>query len=122
VAKILLVDDAAIMRMMLQEILEEAGHTIVGEAENGQEAFDKYKELKPDLTLMDITMPNVDGIKAVQMIKEFDPGAKIIMCSAMGQKELVLKAIKCGAKDFIIKPFQEKRVIEAVNRVLGSSL
>ncbi|HOK41078.1 MAG TPA: response regulator [bacterium] len=121
-AKILLVDDAAIMRMMLQEILEEAGHTIVGEAENGQEAFDKYKELKPDLTLMDITMPNVDGIKAVQMIKEFDPGAKIIMCSAMGQKELVLKAIKCGAKDFIIKPFQEKRVIEAVNRVLGSSL
>lgn len=118
-ANILLVDDAAIMRMMLQEILEEAGHTIVGEAENGEEALEKYKELKPDLTLMDITMPKVDGIQGVVLIKEFDKTAKIVMCSAMGQKELVLKAIKSGAKDFIIKPFEEKRVVEAVNRVLG---
>lgn len=118
-ANILLVDDAAIMRMMLQEILEDAGHKIVGEAENGQEGFEKYKELKPDIVLMDITMPTVDGIKSVQMIKEFDKDAKIIMCSSMGQKELVLKAIKLGAKDFIIKPFQDKRVVESVNRVLG---
>ncbi len=118
-ANILLVDDAAIMRMMLQEILEDAGHTVIGEAENGQEAIDKYKELKPDLVLMDITMPKVDGLKGVQMIKDFDKSAKIVMCSAMGQKELVLKAIKAGAKDFIIKPFEEKRVVESVNRVLG---
>lgn len=118
-ANILLVDDAAIMRMMLQEILEEAGHSIAGEAENGEEALEKYKELKPDLVLMDITMPKVDGIQGVVLIKEFDKTAKIVMCSAMGQKELVLKAIKSGAKDFIIKPFEEKRVVEAVNRVLG---
>ena len=95
-ANILLVDDAAVMRMMLQEILEDAGHAVVGEAENGQEALDKYKELKPDLVLMDITMPKVDGLKGVQLIKEFDRGSKIVMCSAMGQKELVLKAIKAG--------------------------
>lgn len=118
-AKILLVDDAAVMRMMLQDILESEGFEIVGEAENGAEAFEKYKELKPDLVLMDITMPKVDGIKGVQLIREFDVNAKIIMCSAMGQKELVLNAIKMGAKDFIIKPFEEKRVIESVKRILS---
>ena len=118
-AKFLIVDDSEIFRRKLTKIVTNLGHKVIGHAEDGNIGFERYKELKPDIVLMDITMPKVDGLKGVQMIKEFDRQAKIVMCSAMGQKELVLKAIKAGAKDFIIKPFDEKRVVESVNRVVN---
>lgn len=116
---ILLVDDAAFMRMMIKDILTKDGFDILGEAENGAIAVDKYKELTPDLVIMDITMPEMDGIEAVKAIKEINPDAKIIMCSAMGQQAMVIEAIQAGAKDFIVKPFQADRVLEAVKKVLG---
>lgn len=116
---ILLVDDAAFMRMMIKDILSKNGYEILGEAENGAKAIEKYKELNPDLVIMDITMPEVDGIQAVKAIKEINPDAKIIMCSAMGQQAMVIEAIQAGAKDFIVKPFQADRVLEAVKKVLG---
>ncbi|SHG92863.1 response regulator [Tepidibacter thalassicus] len=116
---ILLVDDAAFMRMMIKDILVKNGYEVVGEAENGAKAIEKYKELKPDLVVMDITMPEVDGIQAVKEIKKIDPNANIIMCSAMGQQAMVIEAIQSGAKDFIVKPFQADRVLEAVKKVLG---
>ncbi len=117
--RILIVDDAAFMRMMLKDILTKNGYTVVGEAENGLVAIEKYKELKPDLVTMDITMPEMDGITAVKEIKKIDPGAKIIMCSAMGQQAMVIDSIQAGAQDFIVKPFQPERVLEAVEKVLG---
>ena len=116
---ILICDDAAFMRMMIKDILTKNGYTIVGEAENGQKAVEKYNETKPDLVMMDITMPEVDGIAALKKIKGSDPNAKIIMCSAMGQQAMVIEAIQSGAKDFIVKPFQAERVIEAVKKVVG---
>ncbi|SHJ43519.1 response regulator [Tepidibacter formicigenes] len=116
---ILLVDDAAFMRMMIKDILVKNGYEVVGEAENGAKAIEKYKELKPNLVVMDITMPEVDGIQAVKEIKKMDPNANIIMCSAMGQQAMVIEAIQSGAKDFIVKPFQADRVLEAVKKVLG---
>ena len=116
---ILIVDDATFMRMMIKDVLVKNGFTIAGEAENGAKAVDKYKELNPDLVIMDITMPEVDGIQAVREIKKIDPSAKIIMCSAMGQQAMVIEAIQAGAKDFIVKPFQADRVIEAVKKVLS---
>lgn len=116
--KILIVDDAAFMRMMIKDILAKNGYEIVGEAENGQVAVEKYKDLKPDLVTMDITMPEMDGIAAVKEIKSFDPSAIIIMCSAMGQQSMVIDAIQAGAKDFIVKPFQPERVLEAVGKAL----
>jgi len=116
---ILLVDDAAFMRMMIKDILIKNGYDVVGEAENGAKAIEKYKELKPSLVVMDITMPEVDGIQAVKEIKKIDPNATIIMCSAMGQQSMVIEAIQSGAKDFIVKPFQADRVLEAVKKVLG---
>ncbi len=118
-ARILIVDDAAFMRMMIKDILTKNGYQIVGEAENGSVAVEKYKELKPDLTTMDITMPEMDGISAVKEIREFDPNANIIMCSAMGQQAMVIDAIQAGAKDFIVKPFQPDRVLEAVRKALA---
>ncbi|MBV4445925.1 response regulator [Clostridium tyrobutyricum] len=118
-AKVLIVDDAAFMRMMIKDILEKGGFEIVGEANNGIKAVELFKKEKPDVITMDITMPDMDGIEAVKAIKEFDPAAKIIMCSAMGQQTMVMDAIKAGAKDFIVKPFQPDRVIEAVTKVLG---
>ncbi|HJV45703.1 MAG TPA: response regulator [Bacillota bacterium] len=118
-ANILIVDDAMFMRAMLKRILEENGHTIVGEASNGEEAVSKYKSLSPDLVTMDITMPDMNGIEAVKSITALDPDAKIIMCSALGHHHMVLDAIKAGAKDFIVKPFQPDRVIEAFKRVLA---
>ncbi|AND85402.1 response regulator [Clostridium tyrobutyricum] len=118
-AKVLIVDDAAFMRMMIKDILEKGGFEIVGEANNGIKAVELFKKEKPDVVTMDITMPDMDGIEAVKAIKEFDPAAKIIMCSAMGQQTMVMDAIKAGAKDFIVKPFQPDRVIEAVTKVLG---
>jgi two-component system chemotaxis response regulator CheY len=106
---------------MLRNILESNGYEVVDEASNGQEAVDKYLKHSPDLVLMDITMPIMDGISAVKAIKEKDPGCKIIMCTALGQKEMVLEAIKSGAKDFIIKPFQAPRVLQSIEKLLGAA-
>lgn len=117
--KILIVDDAAFMRMMIKEILSKNGYEVVGEAQDGTVAIEKYKELKPDLVTMDITMPEMDGIAALKEIKKFDSNAKVIMCSAMGQQAMVIDAIQAGAKDFIVKPFQADRVIEAIKKTLG---
>ena len=116
---ILICDDAAFMRMMIKDILTKNGYNIAGEAENGQKAVEKYAELKPDLVLMDITMPEMDGIEALKRIKAADPNASVIMCSAMGQQAMVIESIQSGAKDFIVKPFQADRVIEAVQKVVG---
>lgn len=116
---ILIVDDAAFMRMMIKDVLTKNGMEVIGEAENGAKAIEKFKELQPTLTIMDITMPEIDGIQAVKEIKKIDPSAKVIMCSAMGQQAMVIEAIQAGAKDFIVKPFQADRVIEAVKKVLG---
>ena len=118
-ARIMVVDDAAFMRMMLKDILSKGGYEVVGEAENGVKAVERYKELTPDLVLMDITMPELDGIGAVKQIKGIDPNAKIIMCSAMGQQAMVLESIQAGAKDFIVKPFQADRILEAVSKAVG---
>lgn len=116
---ILICDDAAFMRMMIKDILTKNGYNIAGEAENGAKAVEKYAELKPDLVLMDITMPEMDGIEALKRIKAADAGASVIMCSAMGQQAMVIESIQSGAKDFIVKPFQADRVIEAVQKVVG---
>ncbi|MBP2642431.1 MAG: response regulator receiver protein [Firmicutes bacterium] len=117
--KVLIVDDAAFMRMMIKDILTKNGFEVVGEAENGAKAVEKWQELRPDLTTMDITMPEMDGITAVKNIKNIDPNAKVIMCSAMGQQAMVIEAIQSGAKDFIVKPFQPDRVLEAIRKVVG---
>ena len=116
---ILICDDAAFMRMMIKDILSKNGYNVAGEAENGARAVEKYAELKPDLVLMDITMPEMDGIQALKKIKETDPSALVIMCSAMGQQAMVIESIQAGAKDFIVKPFQADRVLEAVKKVVG---
>ena len=116
---ILICDDAAFMRMMIKDILTKNGYNVAGEAENGAKAVEKYAEVKPDLVLMDITMPEMDGIQALKKIKSTDPSAMVIMCSAMGQQAMVIEAIQAGAKDFIVKPFQAERVLEAVKKVVG---
>ena len=116
---ILICDDAAFMRMMIKDILVKNGYNIAGEAENGVKAVEKYQETKPDLVLMDITMPEMDGIQALKKIKAIDANASVVMCSAMGQQAMVIEAIQNGAKDFIVKPFQADRVIEAVQKVVG---
>ncbi|WP_027408695.1 response regulator [Anoxybacteroides tepidamans] len=118
-ARILVVDDAAFMRMMIKDILTKNGHEVVAEAADGLQAVEKYKELNPDLVTMDITMPEMDGITALKEIKKLDSNAKVIMCSAMGQQAMVIDAIQAGAKDFVVKPFQADRVIEAINKTLG---
>ena len=118
-AKIMICDDAAFMRMMIKDILTKNGYEIAAEAENVAVAVEKYPDAKPDLVLMDITMPDMDGIQALKKIKEIDPNANIIMCSAMGQQAMVIEAIQSGAKDFIVKPFQAERVLEAVKKVVG---
>ncbi|MBO7335574.1 MAG: response regulator [Lachnospiraceae bacterium] len=117
--RILICDDAAFMRMMIKDILSKNGYEIAGEAENGAIAVDKYAETKPDLVMMDITMPELDGIGALKAIRSKDSGANIIMCSAMGQQAMVIESIQAGAKDFIVKPFQADRVLEAVRKVIG---
>ena len=116
---ILICDDAAFMRMMIKDILTKNGYNVVGKAENGAKGVERYNELKPDLVLMDITMPEMDGIAALKAIKASDPKASVIMCSAMGQQAMVIESIQSGARDFIVKPFQADRVIEAVKKVLG---
>lgn len=118
-ARVLIVDDAAFMRMMIKDILEKNGYEIAGEAANGAIAVEMYNKEKPDVVTMDITMPDMDGIEAVKNIRANDPNAKIIMCSAMGQQSMVMDAIKAGAKDFIVKPFQPDRVLEAIKKVVG---
>jgi len=115
----LICDDAVFMRTMISDILEESGYEIVGQAESGVQAIERYKSLRPDLVTMDIVMPDMGGIDAVREITSFDANAKILMCSAMGQQALVVEAIQAGAKDFVVKPFQPSRVLEAVQRVLG---
>lgn len=117
--RVLIVDDAAFMRMMIKEILIKNGFVVVGEAENGVQAVEKYRELKPDIVTMDIKMPEKDGVAALKDIKAADPGAKIIMCSAMGDQATVIYSIQAGAKDFIVKPFQAERVIESISKVLS---
>lgn len=117
-ANVMIVDDAAFMRMMVKDILSKNGFNVVGEAENGAVAVEKYMDLMPDLVIMDITMPEMDGLQAVREIKKRDAKARIIMCSAMGQQAMVIDAIQSGAKDFIVKPFQADRVVEAVTKAL----
>lgn len=117
--RVLVVDDAAFMRMMIKDILQKGGYEVVGEAEDGKRAIEKFKELKPDLVTMDITMPDMDGITAVKEIRKIDENAVIIMCSAMGQQAMVIDAIQAGAKDFVVKPFQPERVLEAIKKVVG---
>ncbi|MBR5316928.1 MAG: response regulator [Lachnospiraceae bacterium] len=116
---ILICDDAAFMRMMLKDILVKEGFEVVGEAVNGADGVEKYNSLKPDLVTMDITMPEMDGIAALKAIKASDPAAKVIMCSAMGQQAMVVESIQAGARDFIVKPFQKDRVIEAIKKQIG---
>lgn len=118
-AKILLVDDAAFMRMMVKDTLKKNGYTDIYEASDGVGAVESYKELQPDLVIMDITMPNMNGIDALKNIKEYDPNATVVMCSAMGQESMVIESIKLGAKDFIVKPFKPDRIIKTVTGILG---
>ena len=117
--QVLICDDAAFMRMMLKDILVKEGYEVVGEAVNGADGVEKYGSLKPDLVTMDITMPEMDGISALKAIRQNDPNAKVIMCSAMGQQAMVVESIQAGAKDFIVKPFQKDRVIEAIKKQIG---
>lgn len=117
--KIMLVDDAAFMRMMIKDTLSKNGFTDIVEANNGQVAVTTYSAEKPDLVIMDITMPVMDGLEALRQIKQMDPGANIIMCSAMGQEAMVVDALKQGAKDFIVKPFKPDRIMKTVNSILG---
>jgi two-component system chemotaxis response regulator CheY len=116
--KILIVDDAAFMRMMIKDSLSKNGYANVIEASDGQIAYETYQAERPDLTIMDITMPNMDGIKALQAIKAFDGNAKVVMCSAMGQESMVVDAIRYGALDFIVKPFKPDRILQTVNKIL----
>ncbi len=116
--KILVVDDAGFMRKMVQTHLSGAGYTDFVEAEDGQKAVEQYQAVKPDLVIMDITMPNMDGIQALGEIKKLDPGAKVVMCSAMGQESMVMDAIKLGALDFIVKPFKQDRIVQTVSKLL----
>jgi two-component system chemotaxis response regulator CheY len=118
-ARVLVVDDAAFMRKMVSDALAKGGHEVVGEAGNGAEAIARYQELKPEVTTLDITMPEKDGITALKEIIELDPSARVVMCSALGQESKVLESIKLGAKDFVVKPFQADRVLEAVGKALG---
>ncbi|MCK8823819.1 response regulator [Fuchsiella alkaliacetigena] len=116
---VLIVDDAQFMRTMLSKLVEEEGYEVVGEAVNGIDAVQKYQELNPDLVTMDITMPEMDGIEAMVEIKKVDPDAKIIVCSAMGQKPMVVDALEAGAEDFIVKPIKPEKVKEAMKNILS---
>ncbi len=118
-AKILIVDDAAFMRMMVKDTLSKNGYTDLYEAADGLQAVEVYNEVKPDLVIMDITMPNMDGLDALRAIMGQNPGANVVMCSAMGQEAMVIDAIKSGAKDFIVKPFKPERIIKTVEQLLG---
>jgi two-component system chemotaxis response regulator CheY len=114
--RILITDDALFMRVTLKNILTQNGFEVVGEASNGREAVELYEQLKPDVVFMDITMPEMDGLAALKAIRAKDSNAYVVMCTAMGQKQIVLEAIQHGAKDFIVKPFQPERIVEAVQK------
>ena len=115
--RIMLVDDAAFMRMMLKNILQEGGYEVVAEGKDGNDGVAKFKEFKPDITILDITMPEKDGLQALKEIKAADPSAVVVMCSAMGQQAMVVDSIQSGAKDFIVKPFDKDRVLEAIGKL-----
>jgi len=115
--RVLVVDDTAFMRMTLRNVLERNGYEVVGEAATGVEAVELYQSLKPDLVTMDITMPEMDGITAIREIMKMDPQARIIVCSALGQKNMVIEALTAGAKDYLVKPFQPERVLEALEKL-----
>ena len=117
--RVLVTADTAFMRMTLRNVLEKNGFEVVGEAADGEESVALYQELRPDVVTMDITMPKMDGITAIKKILEIDPNAKVIVCSAMGQKPMVIEALNAGAKDFLVKPFQPERIIEALRKVAG---
>lgn len=118
-ARVLVVDDAAFMRKMVSDALAKGGHEVIGQAGNGNEALEQFRELRPDLMTLDITMPEKDGLATLKDLMELDPSAKVIMCSALGQESKVLESIKLGAKDFVVKPFKPDRVIDAVAKALG---
>ena len=118
-ARVLIVDDAAFMRKMLGDVLAKGGHEVIGEGANGAEAITQFQSLRPDIMTLDITMPEKDGLAALREILTIEPGAKIVMCSALGQESKVLEAIKSGAKDFVVKPFQPDRVLDAIGKALG---
>ena len=118
-ARVLVVDDAVFMRRMVSDALSQGGHEVIGEAANGAEAIERYQELRPEVTTLDITMPEKDGLSALREIIELDPAARVVMCSALGQESKVLESIKAGARDFVVKPFQADRVIEAVGKALA---
>ena len=120
--KVLIADDALFMRNLLRDILEKSGFDVVAEATNGQEAIDLYRKHRPDLVTMDIVMPLKSGIEALEEIVSQDPDARVVMCSALGQESLVLEAVQSGAKDFIVKPFKEDRVVEVVRRITGQTV
>ncbi len=115
---VLIVDDLKFIKLVLRELLEKAGFRVVGEASNGEEAVELYQEKRPDVVLMDITMPKMDGLAALKQILKLDPQAKLIMCSALGQQNLIVQALQLGAKDFIVKPFRDERVVAAIKKVL----
>ncbi|MGC5326682.1 response regulator [Brevibacillus sp. SYSU BS000544] len=117
-AKIIIVDDVSFMRLMLKNLLEEAGYSVIAEGTNGEEAVRLFKQYKPDLITMDITMPKLDGIKALMEIKKVDPNARVIMCSTMAQRKLVIHAIRGGANDFLVKPIQRENILSAVAKAL----
>ncbi|HOV14330.1 MAG TPA: response regulator [Spirochaetota bacterium] len=118
-ARVLIVDDLAFIKLIIRDTLEKTGFEVVGEASNGVEAVDMYKRLKPDIVLMDITMPRMDGIQALQEIMKSDTAAKVIMCSALGQQKLIIQSIQLGAKDFIVKPFKPERIVGAIKKALN---
>lgn len=118
-ANVLVVDDAAFMRLTIKKILEENGHVMVGEAANGKEAVHQYETLRPDVVILDITMPDMNGVQALNKIKELDPDVKVIICSAMGNQHMLAQTIECGAKDFVVKPFQPERLVAAVEKVVS---
>jgi len=117
-ATILLVDDLAFIKMIEKEVLEKNGHVVVGDARDGIEAIEKYKMLRPDVIIMDITMPKMDGLNSLKAIRSIDPNARVIICSALGQQQLIIDAIKLGAKDFIVKPFKNPRLLAAIDKAL----
>ena len=115
---VLIVDDLAFIKIVLRDILEKSGFRVVGEASNGEQAITMYQDTRPDVVLMDITMPGMDGITALKRIRQIDPAARVIICSALGQQRLIVQAIQLGAKDFIVKPFQPQRVVSALKKAL----
>lgn len=113
-----IVDDLAFIKLVLRDLIEKAGFRVVGEASNGEEAIELFQDKRPDVLLLDITMPKMDGITALKKLLEIDPKANIIMCSALGQQQLIVEAIQLGAKDFIVKPFRPERVISSIKKTL----